>query len=93
MSEAPSDISSQNSIIFRLDTAYAAGQEITLSDQDNNEIFTLTSLKDFQAIVFSSSDIIDGDKYSLNIDGIQIEEATILGSITSVGEVINSRRR
>ena len=87
MAEAPSETSTQNSVLIWLENSYDSWSNISFKDELWEEIFTLIPIKAFQSIVISSQDLLIGSKYTLEIDWEQIEEFTISDVITTIWTV------
>lgn len=58
----------------------AEGQILTMTDTQGNVIFETTLSKAFGNIVFSSSDIIEGETYTVSVDGNSVEVVASMGS-------------
>ncbi|MFZ5392202.1 MAG: carbohydrate-binding domain-containing protein [Patescibacteria group bacterium] len=69
MAQAPSESSTQNSILVNFDTMQAAGTLINIQDSNGNNLLTYSPAKQYQSIVFSGSKIAQGETYSLYLGG------------------------
>lgn len=69
MAEAPDSSSEQNSISANFGQEFSGGTLVTLVDANGNEIISFSPAKRFGHIVISSSDIKNGEKYTLYIGG------------------------
>ncbi|MCD8181015.1 MAG: carbohydrate-binding domain-containing protein [Firmicutes bacterium] len=77
MAENPSSSSPQCSIAFYLDDTYSAGSAIVLTDSSGTEIISGTSTKKFSWICVSDSALMQGETYTLTIDGTEAASVTI----------------
>lgn len=84
MDESPSNISTQYTLHFNISTKNN-GSKIIIKDSNENEILNYTSNKQYSSIVFSSSDIIKDNTYTLWIDDIEITEVIATDTITKYG--------
>jgi hypothetical protein len=85
MAETPSESSTQNSLQINFETSQAAGTEIIIQDASEKELGKLVSEKTFQSITFSSQELIQGETYSLLLNGKKYLETTLSGSVTIEG--------
>lgn len=69
MAQAASHYSMQNSILYNFELSQPADEIIHLESQLGEEILTFATIKDYQSILFSSSEIKDGEIYSLYTGG------------------------
>lgn len=69
MAQAPTDTSSQYSIMMTYSSSQKANTIVRLEDSDGKEIITLAPTKDFQSIVISSPKLEKGKKYNLYTGG------------------------
>lgn len=84
MDEAPSNNSTQYTLHFNISTKNI-GSTIIITDSDGNEILNHTSNKQYSSIVFSSSDIIKDNTYTLWTDDTEIAKVTATDIITKYG--------
>jgi hypothetical protein len=68
MDHAGSTSSSQNSVLVKLNSTQSAGSLFHLEDSSGNTIVTFKPVKVYKSIVFSSSDLINGD-YKIYLGG------------------------
>ena len=62
------------------------GSVITVQDADGRTLYTATALGSMSSVIFSSSDIKEGETYTVLVDGISVGTATAkLGTSTSDG--------
>lgn len=92
MAAAPSESSSQNAVLLWLDSAYSSWDTIVIKNNSQEEIFNITSLKTFQAIVISSVELVSGESYTLEINGDVIQEFRVSDVITTIWEFSRNRR-
>ncbi len=69
MAEAPSETSSQNSIMVNLDQAQQAGTLVHIVSEDGDEILTMAPTKQYQSVVVSSPAIEQGATYKVYLGG------------------------
>ena len=69
MAQAPTDTSTQYSVIMTYTETQKAGTLVNLKDSKGNTVGTFTPTKDYQSIVFSSPKIVKGATYSLYSGG------------------------
>lgn len=77
------DGSTQYSIAYGFEETVSAGTEVVLTDSEGNEILSYISDKDIQHIIFSSSDITEGE-YTITA-GDQTATITVESVVTSEG--------
>ena len=68
MAENFSSDSSVVSVLYNLDSTYTKGSFITITDSDGNTLFTTSSVKSFNSILFSSDKLEVGDTVTIQID-------------------------
>lgn len=85
MAQAPSVSSSQYSIQANFTTTQSAGTVVSLVDEADSEIVSYISEKTFQSFVYSSSELIKGDTYSVKLDGIIAFDITLTDNTVVVG--------
>jgi hypothetical protein len=69
MAEAPSENSTQYSIMVNLEQAQQAGTLVHVQDQNGEELLTFLPTKQYQSVVISSPDIESGSTYTLFLGG------------------------
>lgn len=84
MAECPDSKSTQCVISATFDTTQTADTIVSLKNSDGNDIITFTSIKTFDNIVISSSDILKGKTYSISLDGAEYQSITINDTITTI---------
>ena len=74
--------SAQASIIANI--AGTAGQTLIILDANGKEVARQTASKDFQAVIMSSGDLVDGQTYTIQVEGtIQTATAALVTPVTS----------
>ena len=68
MAENFSSDSSVVSVLYNLDSTYTKGSFITITDSDGSTLFTTSSVKSFNSILFSSDKLEVGDTVTIQID-------------------------
>lgn len=86
MAQAPTESSSQTSVLMTYETSLQAGTTATLSDSQGNVIATIRPIKTFQTIVFSSPDLIAGETYNLTTENNSTIDFQITSSVTWLNE-------
>lgn len=86
MAETFGETSGQYSFLHNFGAAFAAGDEITVSDSQGNVIFRHTAVKSGSSVVFSSPELAAGGTYTLRA-GEQQAEITLTGISTTSGSV------
>ena len=71
MAECPYSGSEQNVLVFYLETACEAGSFVSVTDSAGNEVISGTVNKSFDFICVSDSAIIQGETYTLYINGTE----------------------
>lgn len=88
-----SDGSSQCSVLCDFDSSIAADTELTIKDSSGNVVFTATNPKTWQGVVFSSSDIRQGETYTLTAGtSTQTIEVTSVSTSNSKGNQFGGGR-
>ena len=63
--------------------AGAAGQTLIILDANGKEVARQTASKDFQAVIMSSADLVDGQTYTIQVDGTnQTATAALVTPVT-----------
>jgi len=86
MAQSPSDSSSQCSVTVLFTTAQAAGSTAVLADGNGKEVLSYTGDKTYQAIVFSNPDLVQGQTYTLLVDGRKLTEVTPTSVVTRIAD-------
>jgi hypothetical protein len=69
MAEAPSDTSSQYSLMVNFDQVQAAGTIVHIESKDGDSVLTFAPAKQFQSVVFSSAELKKGATYRVYLGG------------------------
>ncbi len=69
MAEAPSETSTQRSLMVVFDEAQTAGTLVHIESEDGDNVLTFSPAKQFQAVVFSSADLKEGETYVVYLGG------------------------
>ncbi|MDE6520298.1 MAG: carbohydrate-binding domain-containing protein [Ruminococcus sp.] len=85
MAEYPDSKSTQCVISATFDTTQTADTIVNLKNSDGDDIITFTSIKTFDNIVISSSDILKGETYSISLDSAEYQSITINDTISTIG--------
>lgn len=75
MAEAPDDSSSQYALMINSDTVQAAGTLIHIESSAGQEILTFAPTRQYQSVVVSSPDLINGETYEISYGGTASGEA------------------
>lgn len=86
MAEAPSEQSSQYSVIMNFTNVQKAGTEVQLRDSKENTVVSFKPDKQYQSIVFSSPEIKKDTTYSIYSAGTKIVDFVITKSVTWMSE-------
>jgi len=86
MAEAPSDTSSQYSILMTYPETQAAGTTVVLKDSEGKAVATVTPAKAYQTIVISSPDLKQGASYTLYAGDTKIVDFEIASTVTWLNE-------
>ena len=93
MEENFGDQSTQCSVLCDFDSSIAADTELTIKDSSGNVVFTATNPKTWQGVVFSSSDIKQGETYTLTAGtSTQTIEVTSVSTSNSKGNQFGGGR-
>ncbi|MEH6407821.1 MAG: carbohydrate-binding domain-containing protein [Leeuwenhoekiella sp.] len=65
MAQAPSSSSTQSSVLFKFSSTMQAGTLLHIQDSSGNDIITYAPLKNYQSLVVSTPDFVDGSSYEL----------------------------
>ncbi len=85
MAEGFDEGSGQYSFLYNFGTSFAAGDEITVTDSQGNELFCHVSAKEGNSVVFSCPELAGGGTYVLSA-GSQSVEVTLDSISTTAGE-------
>lgn len=85
MAEAPSETSSQNSILMYYSNTQGAGTTVRLEDNKGIAIVTFAPQKEYNSIVISSPEIKKGESYTLYANGTTTSNITeVFSSATKI---------
>ncbi|MCH5159998.1 MAG: carbohydrate-binding domain-containing protein [Clostridiales bacterium] len=90
MVETPSTNSTQYVVSYAYQSTITAGSVISLLDSKGNTIFSVDILKNCQSIIFSTPDLVKGNKYSLYGGSTQLTSFTVSTIITTIGSAGNN---
>jgi hypothetical protein len=83
MAEAPSETSTQYSIMVNFEHAQQAGTLFRIEDEDGNDLLTFAPTKQYQSVMLSSPDIQNGSAYIVYVGGSST--GTVTDSLYSGG--------
>lgn len=66
---APDADADQASVSVTLDGSHAAGSAVEVTADDGTVVASFTATKEFASVVFSSPDIVNGQTYTVTVDG------------------------
>ena len=69
MAVSPDSGSAQSFVAVSLDSVQAAGTTVQLVNSAGDVVVAFESVKDFQSVVFSSDELVDGESYSVYVGG------------------------
>lgn len=69
MAAAPGQSSTQSSVMINFDQSLTAGTLVRIETSDGEAVLTFAPAKDFQSIVFSSPDLVEGTTYTVSYGG------------------------
>lgn len=90
MLQGASANSTQPSFLLALDTRYKANTEVVIKDSQGQTICSYTALKAFQSIVFSDSQLKQGETYTIEFDG-KSTAMNLTSMVTSSGNTADPR--
>jgi len=76
MPQAPSDTSTQNSVLINLDSALTAGTLLNIQSSQGDNLLTVAPTKAYQSILFSSPELATGVTYTIDYGGSSDGTAT-----------------
>ena len=82
MAQVPGTGSTQPSLMIYFNSNGLAGKTISLTDASGNEIFSHNLIKDFQTILISTPELVQGSTYTLSIDGQTQSEIALFQNAT-----------
>ncbi|HEV7950964.1 MAG TPA: hypothetical protein VGP24_14460, partial [Glaciihabitans sp.] len=81
---APDTSSAQASAVFSFDSTQPAGTIIHVLNSAGEQLVAFESSKDFQSVVFSSADVVEGEVYTVVVGGTVT--GTTVGGLTATGD-------
>ncbi|MBN1313128.1 MAG: carbohydrate-binding domain-containing protein [Anaerolineae bacterium] len=69
MAEAPSETSTQYSVLINFDTQFQAGDLVHIRTGDGKAVLTFSPSKQYQSIVLSSAELANGASYDVYVGG------------------------
>lgn len=85
MAEHPMESSPQQSLTFYLDETYSVDSSISVIDSGGNEIISGNSGKKFNWICMSTESLVEGETYTLIINGSEVANVTANGGFATTG--------
>ena len=85
MAQAPSDDSTQPVIQINLESTYAKGATVTITNAESNQVFEQVMPMDFQSFTVSEPEFTLGQTYQVQINGEDITTVTLDTVITRFG--------
>lgn len=85
MVETPSTNSAQYVVSYAQQTAIAAGTVLTITDEENNALYTVTTTKACQSVIISIPNLAKGKTYSVCGNGSTLATFTVSSVITTIG--------
>jgi|GEM_PF-169212 len=86
MAEVPDSASTQNTLQINFTDIQSAGTEIDITNIDGEVLASLTSIKEFYSVTFSSPELAQGETYSLVFDGDEHTTITLDSTVTIIGD-------
>ena len=69
MAQAPSESSSQPSVVANLSATMPAGTLVHIQNSAGEEILTFAPTKEYQSILFSTPELANGETYNIYVGG------------------------
>jgi hypothetical protein len=92
MAQGFGETSTQYSLLYNLSAASEANTQVTLTDSSGKSIISYTPRKQYQSVVISSPDMVQGETYTLTC-GAQTAEITLSSISTSNGPSMGMGQR
>lgn len=86
MAMGTSSGSEQPALMVTFTSSQAAGTKVELKNSDGNVIAEFTPSKQFQSIVISSADMVQGETYKLYLNGVEQTDVTLSDYLTGIDE-------
>ena len=91
MAQTFADSSKQCSLIYYFSETQKSGTTVSLKDSSGNTLTSMKVQKDYQAAIFSTSKMKQGETYSVYVDNTKIEDVKLSGISNSSGTAQNNR--
>ena len=85
MVEAPGSASTQNVLCYTLSENAEAGTKIEVKKANSTVIASHTGKNAYQSFIFSSSELVTGETYTIYVNGEEKDSFTVSDAITNVG--------
>ena len=69
MAQVPGESSGQNSLLVYFGTTIPAGTMVHLQNSAGEDVLTFIPTKNYQSLAFSSPDLVDGETYTIYVEG------------------------
>ena len=69
MAQSPSTSSTQYSVMYNFDTMQSAGTLVHIETENGEEVLTFAPAKEFQSVVVSSPELVNGSTYVVYLGG------------------------
>jgi hypothetical protein len=84
MAQNPSATSTQYSLSFTFGSRKSAGTQVVLKDSGGKTIADYTAAKQFQSLIISSPDLVNGGSYSVYVGNTLSKTCNVSSKVTSV---------
>jgi len=91
--QTPSASSAQMSLQVNFEETQGPGTVLSLKDATGTEVFTFRPIKIFRSVMYSSADLVQGETYSLLVDGEAYADLTLNETITIHGEFAQTKKQ
>lgn len=88
MVETPASNSTQACIVYNANNKISANSKFALKDENDNVLYELTPVKQYQSVVISTPELVNGKTFKI-ITGSYEKSITISGIINSIGKTFN----
>lgn len=85
MVEIPGSASKQNVLCYTLSESVAAGAKTEVKRSDGTVIASHTGKNAYQSFIFSSSELVTGETYTIYVNGEEKDSFTVSESVSTVG--------
>lgn len=90
--QVPTSESTQNTIIIHFDEAVPTWTDFTIIDENNTELASITSRKDYKYMIFSNSELELWKTYSYTMNGEIAWSVEINGVVSTLWELVSNKR-